>query len=992
MKRSDRERSRSFDTAKRSGRRPGRDRTLSGSSHEVVALNEMLADYKGRIDALERKLAKRLDELGARSEALEHGTELGADKERGAIENALAEGNQKLTALGQSLLGISSQLVAFKNALAERNGHVSSTQSMVSSLYGLVLPWIVCLQIMRTRSLAPLHEWRGARVIARSGLFHRNWYLENNSDVAASGMDPIWHYVKFGASEGRDPSKFFSTRDYLLENPDVAAARINPLLHFIRHGAPQRRRSTEFSRIVKVSAPEGAAEGPQSKDSRNTIVKGSVPGSLHIPNAAIPTALANAQRWCKSADPEVSIVIINWNAAQLTLECVRHIWANTQDVTYEIIIADNGSGPNDTVLLKKLGSGTRLLELGTNRFFGEANNIAAEQANGRYICLLNNDSFVQAGWLRSLVDELNDNPEAGAAGPMFIFPDNTLQEAGGAVDAKGYPTRFGRNLDPAMPEFNLPKFVDYISAAALLIEKELFLDAGGFDLAYEPAYYEDTDLCFKLRAMGRKTRYCPTAKVVHIEGSSANDDPIAKERRKILGDLNRDKFVKRWGRYLETRSEIDLPQIRKYTHSSTGRQPNNSFEQATPDSETVAVYTPFALTPGGGERYILTLAAVLSERRTVTIVSPHQYSYVRLQNLGREFDLDLSHCRMMTYGQFVSGPRPAFMFTLGNHVIPPVAAYGASSWYHCQFPFPRETSDVQYSRNLLAGYQGIIVNSKYTRKHMLRALRKQKLAAAPIEVIYPPVSTVEGNAAHKRNIILNVGRFFVGGHSKRQDILIETFRTLAARSNGDLELHLAGSLVPEPPHINYVQELQKRAEGLAVRFHINPTKDALFALYRDAAIYWHGTGLGADIKREPEKAEHFGISIVEAMSAECVPLAFDAGGPREIITNGVNGFLYCNQESLVNFTLQLLDRNAGGGERTRMGHAARAGAAQFKVECFVANLRRLVTPSPEFPSAGSSLKVHEVWATAGSEDAESSVTMEPEVAHGAMKVHPRVQS
>ena len=96
----------------------------------------------------------------------------------------------------------------------------------------------------------------------------------------------------------------------------------------------------------------------------------------------------------------------------------------------------------------------------------------------------------------------------GATGPMFLFPDGTVQEAGATVDANGYPMRFGRFEKTPSAGSLTAKFVDYISAAALVLSRELFMECGGFDLCYEPAYYEDTDLCFKVQALGRK---CCTA-------------------------------------------------------------------------------------------------------------------------------------------------------------------------------------------------------------------------------------------------------------------------------------------------------------------------------------------------------------------------------------------------------------------------------------------------------------------------------------------------
>ena len=90
-------------------------------------------------------------------------------------------------------------------------------------------------------SLQPLRDWRAVRTIARSGLFDREWYLKSNPDVAARGIDPVRHYVVYGANEGRNPSPSFSTRGYLSHNRDIAVAEVNPLEHFARHGIAEGR-------------------------------------------------------------------------------------------------------------------------------------------------------------------------------------------------------------------------------------------------------------------------------------------------------------------------------------------------------------------------------------------------------------------------------------------------------------------------------------------------------------------------------------------------------------------------------------------------------------------------------------------------------------------------------------------------------------------------------------------------------------------------------
>jgi glycosyltransferase involved in cell wall biosynthesis/GT2 family glycosyltransferase len=661
------------------------------------------------------------------------------------------------------------------------------------------------------------------------------------------------------------------------------------------------------------------------------------PAAPGVPIASLPVALARSERWCTDIGPEVSILIVNRNAGRSTRDCIGHVLANTDDVQYEIVIADNGSDPEDIALLRTLGSGVRLLELGTNRFRGEASNIGAESASGRYICLLDGSAFVQLGWLRSLLDDLEHTPEAGAVSPLFLLPDGTIGEAGATVDEEGNLAGIGRGHRSTEPEFRVPRFVEYASAATLLLKREMFVAVGGFDLAYEPGEYEDVDLCFKIRASGRQILYCPAAKVVHAArsvGGLADD-----AHRGALGELNRDKFVARWGRYLKRRSDADLGIVRNDLgpFEATGRSGDG---RAAASGRTAAVFTPFWLTPGGGERYLLTFASALTAGYAVNIVTPHPYSNLRLRSLSREFCIDISECKLMTEKEFSSTLPPDLMVTLGNQIIPPIAARASASLYICQFPFRMPADAVQNAKLLLSGYHSIIAYSEYARAHIFAELSASQLSKLPVDVVYPPVSPVGGDADQKKPIILSVGRFFTGGHDKRHDLMIRAFRALVEGSNMKAELHLAGSSLPSSEQLEYLQRLRELASGLPIVFHVNAPRAELFALYRDAAVYWHGTGLEADLHRQPEKAEHFGISIVEAMSAECVPISFNAGGPRELITHGVDGFLYQSLDELADLTRQLFKEEFSVQRRT-IGRAARQRAADFSPANFIDRVRNI---------------------------------------------------
>jgi GT2 family glycosyltransferase/glycosyltransferase involved in cell wall biosynthesis len=770
------------------------------------------------------------------------------------------------------------------------------------------------------------------KLLASSPFFSRNWYLAAYRDVAESGLDPLFHYLVFGAAEGRDPGPDFDGARYLEVNPDVRQSGANPLLHFLSHGGLGR------------SSDAGAEDRGTPRTERLRITKtrptlwffvgDTLDWLKTYPQVEPIPALAQAGRWCRGDDPEVSILIVNWNAAPLTLECVRQIWSHTEGTTYEIVIADNGSAPSDVRKLRQLGSGVRLLELGCNRYFGEANNIAAEAARGRYLCLLNNDAFVQPGWLPALVKALEEKPEIGVAGPMFLNPDGSVQEAGATIDAEGHPVRLGRGQKQSAAEISAPRFVDYISAAALLLSRALFLEAGGFDLAYEPAYYEDTDLCFKIQALGRKIRYCPEAKVIHLEGQSANNNPVAQARRKALGNLNRSKFVSRWGEYLRTRDQGVLSSVLQDV------QPPAPTRTGARPSPTAAVYMPHPLTPGGAESYLLNVAAILARRYRVSLVTPHRYANLRLRNLGGELRIDLSDLKTITSEEFFAADPPDVMVAMDRRICPGVEGRGKVNIYCCQFPFKMAVKCAGERRSFLDRYQTILVDSEYTRAHVYANLSAYRLPSRPIAVVAPPVRQVAGDAAAKKPIILSVGRFLLGGHSKRHDALIAVFKSIASRFQQRVELHIAGSWTPVLEHMGSWAELMASAEGFPIHFHFNPSAKLLDELYRDAAVYWQGTGLGADLVAEPEEAGHFGISLVEAMSAQAVPFSLNAGAPREIVSHGENGFLYGTTEELAERTLQFF--TAGTDRRQRLGAAAGARAADFSREKFTNRINDLV--------------------------------------------------
>ena len=215
------------------------------------------------------------------------------------------------------------------------------------------------------------------------------------------------------------------------------------------------------------------------------------------------------------SSPMVSIVIVTFNGAQYTFQCLQNVFHGSTP-PFELIILDNASTDDTSALLAKV-SGARVIWNRKNRFFGPACNQGASVAKGKYLLFLNSDAFIREGCISSLVNTMESALDVGAAGAKLIWRNGLLQEAGSIVWRDGSALGYGRGDDPSKPEYCYARDVDYCSAACLMVRRDLFESMGGFDECFVPAYYEDTDLCMRLWASGYRVVYDPRAVTVHVE-------------------------------------------------------------------------------------------------------------------------------------------------------------------------------------------------------------------------------------------------------------------------------------------------------------------------------------------------------------------------------------------------------------------------------------------------------------------------------------------
>jgi GT2 family glycosyltransferase/ubiquinone/menaquinone biosynthesis C-methylase UbiE len=260
-----------------------------------------------------------------------------------------------------------------------------------------------------------------------------------------------------------------------------------------------------------------------------------------------------------STSPLLSIIVPVHGKWPYTRACLASIQAHRPAVPFEVLVVDDAS-PDRTAELVAASPGVRLVRNEHNVGFLGACNLGASQARGSYLLFLNNDTEITPGALDALVGAADSDEGIGLVGAKLVYPDGRLQESGGIIWADGSGWNYGRDQDASAPEFQVRRDVDYCSGAAILVRRDVFECVGGFDQRYAPAYYEDTDLAFAIRAAGHRTIVEPHAVITHHEGVSHGNDITTGLKR--YQEINRALFVDKWAsvlsKHLPGASELNL--------------------------------------------------------------------------------------------------------------------------------------------------------------------------------------------------------------------------------------------------------------------------------------------------------------------------------------------------------------------------------------------------------------------------------------------------
>jgi GT2 family glycosyltransferase/glycosyltransferase involved in cell wall biosynthesis len=285
-------------------------------------------------------------------------------------------------------------------------------------------------------------------------------------------------------------------------------------------------------------------------DQIQALISGELSGPWQRVAPAEPPELTRPIEFPVHEQAEISIIIPVFNQLRFTQACLASLQEHQGTERFEVIVVDDCSTDGTAEVVPRL-PGVVYLRNEMNSGFIASCNHGAEKARGKYLVFLNNDTLVKLGWLTALLDTFAEESRAGIVGSKLLYPDGRLQEAGGIIwrDASGW--NYGKFDDPKKPEYNYLREVDYCSAAALMIPKSLFTSVGGFDSRYAPAYYEDTDLAFKVRQAGYKVLYQPLSEVIHYEGATGGTDLTSGTKKHQ--DINRSTFAETWAAELKTK-------------------------------------------------------------------------------------------------------------------------------------------------------------------------------------------------------------------------------------------------------------------------------------------------------------------------------------------------------------------------------------------------------------------------------------------------------
>ena len=572
--------------------------------------------------------------------------------------------------------------------------------------------------------------------------------------------------------------------------------------------------------------------------------KGTLPDLLHGAAKATVAQYDTLRIDC-GEHPDVTVIVPALDHFAYTYRCVQSLVTHGARASFEVIVVDDGSTDETLFASLVMFGDIRVMRNARNQGYLKSINTAAQLARGRYLFFLNNDTEVQEGWLDELVQTFERDPKIGVAGSKLIYPSGLLQEAGGIVWRDGSAMNWGHRGDPDEPQYCFMRDVDYVSGAALMIERPAFEAVGGLSEAFAPAYYEDTDLCFKIRASGRRVVLQPQSRVVHHEGVTSGTD-VGNGGVKRFQRINHRTFTLKWLAVLQHHGLSDADPVAESERDVTKRVLFIDDTVPTPDQDAgsnAAVSYMLGLQRLGfkvsfiGDN-VLNIPRYIRQLESLGIqcyYSPYSPSVTDvLKDPASRFDLFYVH-RLSNMQKYASVIRDRF----------PKArvVYCMADMHHLRLEreaaLTRDKNIRQKAKELkqaehamIAAADSVIVHSSFERGLIKAFNPTANIHAIPWTVTPQPTRIPFAERA---------GIAFIGGYNHPPNVdaavwLVEAILPLVQAQNPAIECLLIGSQMPDR-----VRALER--PGVRIVGYLEDLKPTLDSLRLTVAPLRYGAGL-----------------------------------------------------------------------------------------------------------------------------------------------------
>jgi GT2 family glycosyltransferase/glycosyltransferase involved in cell wall biosynthesis len=649
---------------------------------------------------------------------------------------------------------------------------------------------------------------------------------------------------------------------------------------------------------------------------------------------------------------------------------------NREELSWEMILVDDFSDDCSVDFVRSKYPEIKVIENDMENY-ARAINLGIRNASGQYVALINSSLIVDKNWLKCLISLMEQDDRIGIVQSKILFLDEMRIKSAGIEETEDFyfiDAGFGERSGP---KYDRIRELNYFAEESILIRRECLDTVGAFDQDFFMSM-ENIDYSIRCRNSGWKIFYSPNSIAYLRHSESAQSDEYsyfsARGRLLLLGKhfpLQLARSVRTSYFYLKREQEnlyhsliqaarklaenndikiirLALSELSEVVPEIFGEQKAiNFFSQLEVVFDLrkikIGIYDHAFHFAGGGQRYVAEMAHILQDEYDVTYIANKDIS---LDKYREWFEIDLSRCKIkiikipfyenrneyyideglakiekMNPFDIINKESINYDIFINANMLSKVKPLSCLSLFICHFP-DRGLEKFFSVHN----YDYIITNSNFTTYWL-----KERWGLDTTLRLYPPVDmySSECDIDKKEKMILSVARFENSG-SKKQLQMIDAFSGLCKkdqRIKDEWKLVLAGGTVNENPYYKrVVKRLNKN--GVNIEAKKNLSSSEIKNLYCKASIFWHACGL---YETEPRLMEHFGMATVEAMQNYCVPVVTNAGGQREIVVHGVNGFRFETLDELESCTLKLISE---GDLRRNMAKEAHISSKRFSKDLF----------------------------------------------------------